>query len=604
MEPVRSSKKSIEEMLAPTRRNPVTGQAELVPAKERIDSIISHPQAASVVAALDPQLLFGLVSGVGKNDALSLIELATPEQLQLFVDFDAWSKEDFQLVKFTDWMEILLQSEDERFAEIYKELDHETFVLWFREAVAVYEWEADVELLDRIEGQVYTSPCGQYALVIPEEENYGPEIRHFLERLYQLDVEEALTLMSEARWALSVDMHESLYRKRTARLSEFGFVPIDEAVAVYGYLEPIAWAKKQRERLKEDAPPRSALPVGELQPMEQQVLAVQEALGEDELPWFPRAITQLSQTLGDDLATETLGSVMAQYRALAQRVLVADQGTPGEPDATAQASRRTLDTLSLGLEFLTDSQPDLAAKALATIPLRDIHRAGHSITLQMQRQVREILRRGNLSVTDQRFSLLQPEDAAVCEGLLQARPRMSATSQKRFRTMADVQYVANRLGQVAFAELLFFAWMGFDRESLLTVLYDEKLNTTPVELITYRTLFATLVLNRIFDNERALMPMSTEELDLALKTIKEQPNPFSYVLERSRILVEALQPADQRMGSFSLAFVAETATWLVDEMLSHEGPTSRKIAKNWVLLRPKGAAAPTHDAPIGKATVH
>lgn len=604
MEPVRSSKKSIEELLAPTRRNPVTGQAELVPAKERIDSIIRHPQAARIVAALDPQLLYGLVRGIGINDALSLIELATPAQLQLFVDFDTWSKEDFQLVKFTDWMEILLQSEDERFAEIYKELDHEMFVLWFREAVAVYEWEADVDLLDRIEGQVYTSPCGQFALVIPEEENYGPEIRHFLERLYQLDVEEALTLMSEARWALSIDMHESLYQKRTARLSEFGFVPVDEAVAVYGFLEPIAWAKKQRERLQNGEPVRSALPVGELQPMEQQVLAVQEALGEEELPWFARAITELSTTLGDDLAAETLPSVMAQYRALAQRVLVADLGTPGDPDVTIQASRRTLDTLSLGLEFLVDGKSDLAAKALATIPLREIHRAGHSITLQMQRQVREILGRGNLSVTDQRFSLLQPEDAAVCEGLLQDRPRMSATSQKRFRTMADVQYVANRLGQVAFTELLFFAWMGFDRESLVTVLYDEKLNATPVELVTYRTLFATLVLNRIFDSERALMPMSTEELDEALKTIKAQPNSFSYVLDRGRALVEALTPADQRMGNFSLAFVAETATWLVDEMLTHDPPTTRKVAKTWVLLRPEGAAAPTHDAPIAKATVH
>lgn len=605
MEPVRSRKIPLEELLAPTQQNPVTGDLELIPTRDRVRRISEHPDAARIVPSLDPQQVYGLIRAAGIDDAMPLVELASTEQLQAFVDFDSWKRDEFKLVAFTEWMEIFLQANDARFQELYETMDRQAFVLWFRETVAVYEWEADVDLLDRIEGNVYTSPCGQFALVIPEEESYGQEVRLFLERLYQLDVEEALTMMSEARWALSTDLEEELFQQRTARLSDYGFVPYDEALAVYGFLEPIRWAKAQRTRLQELAgEPVIPMAVGALAPLEAQLLAVQEALARDTLPWFARAIAQLSDVTGPESAAAALPSVMAQFRALAQRVLVADGGTPGDPEASMQASRRTLDTLSLGLELLAEGDDAISARALVSTPLRDIHRAGYSIGLQMQRQVRELVQRGNLSVTDKRFSLLTAEDAAMCEGLLQQRPVMSENTQGRFRTMESVQHVAGRLGQIAFAELLFFAWMGFDRSAMMTVLYDKQLNATPAELVSFRSLLATILLNRLYDQERALMPMSTEELDIALAKVRAESNPLSFLLDRARALVDGLRPADQPIAKLSLAFIAETVTWMIDEMLSHEPPTERKIAQGWVLLRPEGAAAPTHDRDLAKATVH
>lgn len=594
MEPTRIAKKSVEELLAPTRRDPATGKLVPVPARERIDNIISHPHARRIVEAMDAQSVFGLIREAGINDALELVELASPDQLQAFIDFDAWTKDEFQLQTFTDWLEILLQSSDERFEAMYDAFDHQAFVLWFRETVAVYEWEADIELLDRIEDNVYTSPCGQYALVIPEEENYADEVRLFLERMYAMDIEEALTLMSEARWSLSVELQEELYQARTSRLAEFGFVPYDEALAVFGWLDPIEWARTQRERFAEGTMIEAPLRVGELAALDQQLIAVEEAFDDAEGSWFARALAALPNVMPEALAGDVLAATMTQLRAVAQRVLVADQGTPGDPDMTLSATRRALDAISLGLEFVADGDVKLAARVLAAVPLRDIHRAGFSVGLQLQRQARDMVARGNLSVTDAPISLLLAEDTAMIEGLLQLRPVMSVNTGRRFRTMADVQYVAGRMGQIAFAELLFFAFMGFDKPALVSVLYDERFSATPVELISFRMLFATLLLNRVFDNERALMPMSLEELHTALATVRGEANPLSWLLDRGRVLVDALQPNRQKMARFPLAFVAETVTWIVDEMLEQSPPT-REIAQQWVLLRPEGVAAPTHD---------
>src|SRR5699024_7737086 len=141
-----------------------------------------------------------------------------------------------------------------------------------------------------------------------------------------------------------------------------------------------------------------ALPVGELTPLEPQALAVQDALSQADRPFFATVLTMLTPAFGPKLASEILSSTMTQMRALAQRVLVADGGKPGDPEAINIASQRTIDTLSLALEFLSEGDPAMGATAIATLPLRDLHRIGHSFTTQLQTRLRAMALRGNLSL--------------------------------------------------------------------------------------------------------------------------------------------------------------------------------------------------------------
>lgn len=604
MKPIGSSKMNIATLLEPTRQNAITGELEKIPATERIDAILSHPQAQAIVAALDAQFVYGLIQEAGRNDALDLIALVTPTQIQSIIDFDTWTRDEIELVDFTEWMSLILQRDDEDFARVFHTLDQELFVLWFREAVAVYEWEADLELLDLIEDPVYTSPCGQFAMVIPQENAFGPEIRLFIERLYQMDVEVALTLMSNARWALSLELQEELYQLRTARLSDAGYVPFDQAMAVFAHVDPISWTQRQREKLAQSPLPKSALPVGELTPLEPQALAVQHALSSVNRPFFATVLTMLTPVFGPKLASEVLSSTMTQMRALAQRVLVADGGKPGDPEAINIASERTIDVLSLALEFLSEGEAAHAAEALATIPLRELHRLGHSVTTELQTQLRAMARRGNLSLTDQPFSLLEDHDAALCMGLLQSRPVMNADTQRRFRSVRDIQHVAQRLGQIAFAELFFFAWLGFDRTSLIGVLENEQLNATPMEMVRFRTLFATFLLNRLLDAQRPLMPMTIDEFDAAREILTQADDPIHMLSSRAKELVRARQPQEQELAGFVVDYITEAVTWLCDEILVHAAPTTHTIAKNWILVRPQGAGPLDLAQPFGKATIH
>lgn len=604
MKPIRSSNINIGEILAPTARDPRTGKLVRVPAHARINAVISHPKAKQIIRATDPQLLFGLIREAGMSDAMELIELAHVDQLQSFVDFDAWQKDDFNLDSYSKWMDVFLQCDDERFAEIYFGMDHEAALLWFRENVAVYEWEADVDFLDSIDDALFTSPCGRYAFFIPNEEAHGPAVRLFIERLYQLDIEQALSFMSAAHFELSMDLQESMFQTRTGRLEEFGYAPFHEAGEVYAWLDPLKWSAQTRTRVDAQAEIEDALVVGELPPDESQLVAIAEELETEELSFFTRALQHLRQSMEEELAQDIFAATMAQLRATTQRVLVADGGTPGDPAHLVRATRVAIANVSLALEFVAKGEVEYAARVLATTPLRELHRAGHSVALQLQRQAREMLKRANVTVTELPTSLLLPEDAAMVEGLLQKRPLMSVNTNRSFASMADIQHVAGRLGQITVAELVFFAWLGFSREALVEMLYNAEINATPVELVSFRLLFTTLLLNRILDKERALMPMSVDELQASLRELAAQPNPLSWLIERARILLEALQSdaskdmqiVAKRLQQFTLAFIAETVTWIVDELLGQ--PTDdlpREIAQTWVLLRPAGVAAPTHD---------
>ena len=59
----------------------------------KADAIISEPDAAQLVPRLPVQELYYAIKEVGLADAEELVALATPEQVQGFVDLDAHGRE-------------------------------------------------------------------------------------------------------------------------------------------------------------------------------------------------------------------------------------------------------------------------------------------------------------------------------------------------------------------------------------------------------------------------------------------------------------------------------------------------------------------------------
>lgn len=569
-----------------TRRDPVTGAVEALPASERIRRIIEHPQAEALVRNMDAQSVFALIDEVGRDDALELIELASPEQVQAFIDFDCWERDAIVLGEFSAWLDLLLQCDDERFAELYRTMDIEAFVIWVRETIAIFEWEEDIDLLDTIDDPVYTSPDGQYALVIPEEEAHGPQLRLFLERLYALDLEEALRVMFAARWEVTSDLAERLFEERTARLADLGIVPWYEAGEVYAWLPPQQWVAEVQARLAAQEHVE-VLAAGELPPLDTHLQVLEEDAQSPTPSFFAAALARVVEVVDDGLVADSVDAIMSQLRALIARRHAASGGKIGDAEGTRRTTRRCVGAMSIALEMVAGADPRTGARVLLSEPLKMIHRAGFSATAQLGKQAREMVQRGNLTLTDAPTSLLVDADAELMEGLCEARPLLSFREGRSFQSFADVQYAAGRLGQIAFSELLFFAWMGFSRDDLAEVIYNEEMNATPVEQVSFRVLFATLLLNQLVDAERALTPLAHQEVIDAVHALHGKDDALAYLIDRGRKLVRRLQPKEAELTHFGDRFVAESAFWLHDELEGKIEEYPWESLTSLVLLAPR-----------------
>ena len=577
-----------------TRIDPVTGLAEPIPAKERVDALLSHPQASQLVRTMDPQALYSLIHEAGVNDAYELVWMASGDQVQAMVDFDCWTRDTLDMERFADWLDLLLQRDDDGFSEMMEAMDPETIVIWLREHVQVFFWEEDVDLLDMIDAPVMTSPDGVYAIVVPEEESIGATLRLLLDRMYAHDLVMGHRYLEATRWELTSDMAERAFMLREARLGDLGFVPFHEAMEVYAWLVPQQWVAQTRARATAaDAPLMVIAEGGRLPPVDHQVQWLEQQQVADGGSRFMRAMGKLAEVVPPESLEPLAESLLSQFRALVNRVHVADLGNPGDMAAARNAGERAERALGLGLELAAGDDDRLAARVLATTPLREIHRAGHASTLELQRQAKRLLDRGNLTLTDAPTSLLSADDQELFAGLMLLRPKRSATYGTPFLTMGDIRDAARRISEVAFVELVFFGLLKHRRDEVIAYTYDAERSVTPVEQITFRSLFATLALRVLAGLPIELGAIAPSELEHVRRALPGSDEDAHAALMDA--VLSTMQGAAQApdLSGIATAYAARIAGWLLDEWGPRDVAVHAAIATTLVLLAPNATKRAT-----------
>ena len=572
-----------------TRVDPVTGVAEVIPAKERVDAIVSHPDTKQIIRSLDPQALYGLIHEAGVNDAMELVLYASSDQVQAIVDFDCWTRDTFELNRFSSWLEVLLQRDDAEFAEMIELIDPEPMVLWIREQVAIFQWELDRDLLDTISDPVSSSPDGVYALVIPEDDGTVSElVRHLLDRLYAIGILNGHRFLEAARWELSSDLMETAYRFREGRLGDLGFVPFHEAQEVFAFVDPPEWAARARGRAADpETPPLTFSEAGSLPPVDHQLQVLETKRFAEQTSFFTRAMASLPNAFELDKLEGVIDGVMTQFRALVNRVHVAEMGTPGDMDAARVAADRADNYLSIGLQLAAGENAVLAARVIGTEPLKRIHQAGFSATARLAKQAKQIARRGNLTIVDEALSLLDPADAELFAGLAARRPTLSGTYDTPFRSLADIEAVAMRLGEIAFVELVMFGTFRHTRDELAAMVFDAERNVSPVDTVTFRVLFATRLLGELLKSGRELAPLRLDQVHQVLSNLKGSRGDAHSTLTATGVrLISGGTDSDARLAGMATAYSARIAGWLLDELGELKRPVAARIAEQLVLIAP------------------
>ncbi len=521
---------------------------------EQVDSLLDRPDAEEHIKSLNPHSLFRLVKRAGLDQGVDLIPYASPAQVQIFFDLDCWKKDRIDPQRMATWLAVIVaDADDEHFHRVLRDTDPEVTALFFKKNFVAVEVIEDDEIPQGMPDNVELSPDNAYALVYPEDDDMAALLRALVDRLYQVDQGLAWALFEAVRWELTSDMEERAYRFRTSRLEEYGFVERTEALEVYATISPVAFRRRWETGQIQDKPLLSP-------PKTLEVPAVLADNVDEEFFFFT-----ILDSITDD---EDLRRLSAELLTLTNRAMVADGIEPGEIETGREVVRRTTGYLSLGLEFVSRTDEEAARRALRTLGLRSLFQIGYSTAINLQKKVRELEDRPTLSLIEGLpYSLLNPDEAALFEGLADVRPTFARDREsfELFCTQEQIDLAALRIGLVAFKQLWLFGVTNHSVEELANMVYEGVLLNEP-DTVSFDTFFATALLTQILDDNPAIRGLTTTELRAVPNVLRDRPwsdDPLGYFEPVIGPMLVELPPETTGLAT---RWLRQTLDWLIDEL--------------------------------------
>jgi len=339
----------IEDQLALVCDAPVAHRADLL-------GLLPSPEA--VIPRIPEAELCFTAKAIGLGDAAWMMEYATPEQWVACVDLDAWQGAALDRRHLDTWLHMLVETSPETLVRGVHALDAEVIVLFLESRIAVeLKPSGDDDWTPPEGGRTLD---GQFYYVPRAKDDDLETITTLLRTLFERDYWLYFRLLQGVMWELPTDGEEWAYRWRTGRLEDLGFVPWDEAIRIYRYLDPAQLP---------------TLPPGErpLDTSEWRIpvwLPSLPADPESELVLF-RAIARL-----DD---EERRACFYAFVSLANAVAVADRMDLSDVETTPRAIAKAAHWVSRGLELVSSANAVEPAECLRRATLERLFRVGANL---------------------------------------------------------------------------------------------------------------------------------------------------------------------------------------------------------------------------------
>jgi hypothetical protein len=390
-----TSKEPKEKPLAPSELRTLRAALSEARGRKRLDVILGARDPQSLVRALPADELFLTIRDVGLADSAVLVQLASPEQFEVFLDLEAWHGDSFDPRKALPWLRAARAGSQRdpkaaaRWSRKLRELDREVLFLVLRDALAVHDLEVDPD--PEIQSDRFLrTPEGKYVVEFLVEGVEYVAVRGLVDDLIAEDPFQATRLLAALRWESPSELEETALRWRAGRLADLGWPSLEEA---------LSWFAR---------PPKAAArPPG---PPARRAGFFLATLARGTL--LDRAAARL--------APDAAEAVEPQIVAAANAVLVADAVDPGDAEAVRGAFETARAYLEIGLEKVAGADEERAAEALAETPVKRIFQEGFGRVLELSWRAQHIRERLG---SDERLG--SPLDEAL-EALASKRPRYFA----------------------------------------------------------------------------------------------------------------------------------------------------------------------------------
>jgi len=415
----------------------------------RGERLLAATDLAEEVAALEPLEAYYIIRELGMDQALPILRVLDPEQMQACLDLDCWNRYDFSVESLEEWLAPFAAVDAETLAQTFFSLEYVLQLLFLTKSVTVYDPDADQippEDEERETTARAMTPDGFYLLELKNpDQAYKVHPFALLDAMYQYDPTATHRLMSEVRVDLPTQIEEEALHFRSSRMEDLGFATPAEAIALFSRppsRKPLPRPQDPLDSAVTRLPSVYAAPLAETTLLQQGLSLVTD----------PKNLSRLQQEL-----VWTINSAIMAYGE-----------KPQDIEHITAIVTRVRDTISLGLESLLAKQeppcqPDevqAAAKAadlLEIWPMTDLFRHGYGATMVLQEEMRQALAEPgfaawyNLADTEQSDEPADRLERAFVAALMGRHPLRggfdpgNAETVRAFASLAEIAAAQARL---------------------------------------------------------------------------------------------------------------------------------------------------------------
>ena len=384
---------------------PIQNQLDIVlqaHGKERLHYLFLSEHPEQLVHQLPELEVFLTVKEVGEKDCLDLISLTTPEQFQYILDLDLWKRDQLDPEKILHWMEILLESGEEKVTQFIQSTDPEFIALLLKKFLHVTTLEGEhLEGMDRIppftlDQYYFVDFMGKKAIEVFEP---------FLKILYHTHGESYRRLMESLVCEIESELEETGYHFRNSRLNDYGFPGFEEALEIYHFINPNPLVLEERlflDKVQEEIAKGSS---------------IFYLTHQDEGPFFSSILSKM-----DDPHVQN--RLKHEITALCNKAIIAEAIDLSNMTAMERVVKKVFHTLNLGLQYLSKEDGIKAFEILQSIPIQKLFQCGVSTTLLLRKKAESILKGPWFANDQENLVFLDPPFFEKFEGILRKRPAL------------------------------------------------------------------------------------------------------------------------------------------------------------------------------------
>jgi len=410
------------------------------------DLLTLSPQAVQVARELPPESVYHMIKDWGESDALLLLGMISPGQLQYCFDIEWWRGDRFRPDRALKWIRLLDQCEEPQLLAWFQSEDFDEKVMLLQSLIKVYKRDEMTDTPENVEGMEHFSPDGVYDIFFKVAEPQA--IRKLILVLHSEDPSLFFSLMEAVIWYPVTPTVENAYRWHQVRAAERGIPDFEEAFTIYSHLD-VRWLRDE-SLAPEPLTDHEGFHLAPKYPL----------LQIDASSFFSQCVSRVqSEERRSVLRWELVG--------LANKVLVADRMDAADFEQRKKAMDKVGGYVNIGLELGAGGDLERGRRLLERTWARFLFQAGYSRLRELRWKTQKFLRDHGTLID----YLISAEDKEQLGALVQHFPRIAVLDGegeqwRDFERVEDIERMERFLERGAFFSRFARQCLGLTPETL------------------------------------------------------------------------------------------------------------------------------------------